>query len=111
MNEPETAISLKEAARRLGVAYNTVFHRRQQIGFRLPGCRKWLIWPSRLAELSQPRNNVIRLALADDIKEPSCQSNSATALGGLMYARQAERELDALLARPIGGKRRNTTTA
>jgi len=36
---------LKEAARRLGVAYSTVFHRRERIGFRLPGCRKWLIWP------------------------------------------------------------------
>jgi len=107
----ETAISLKEAARRLGVAYNTVFHRREQIGFRLPGCRKWLIWPSRLAELSQPRNNVVRLTLQGDTGEITCRSNSVTASGGLIYARQAEKELDALLARPIGRKRRNTTTA
>jgi len=109
MNE-ETAISLKEAARRLGVSYQTVFHRRQQIGFRLPNCRKWLIWPSRLAELSQPRNNVIRLALHDDTGVSSCRSDSVTEPGGLIYARQAEKELDALLARPPGRLRRNTMT-
>lgn len=39
----DTAISLREAARRLGLSYQTVFARRHEIGFRLPGCRKWCV--------------------------------------------------------------------
>ncbi len=52
----EKAISLKEAADRLGVSYRTVFDQREKLGFRIPGSRIWRVWPSTLAEFSRPRN-------------------------------------------------------
>src|SRR5690606_11882529 len=60
--QDEKALTLKEAADRLGLSYRTIFDKRQEIGFRLPGSRVWRVWPSRLAELTRPRNNAIRLS-------------------------------------------------
>lgn len=110
MQPDEIAISLAEAARRLGLSYQTVFARRHEIGFRLEGCRTWRVWPSRLEEITRPRYKVTRLALRST-GDSSCRSDSVTAPGGLISARQVDKELDALLARPTVGRRRNTTTA
>jgi len=107
----ETAISLREAAARLGLSYQTVWARRHQIAFRLPGCAKWLVWPSTLEQLSAPRYNVTRLALRSDTGESKCRSDSVTVSGGSIYARQAAKELDDLLGLPTKGRRRNTTIA
>ena len=107
----EKALTLQEAADRLGLAYSTVFAKRHAIGFRLPGSRVWRVWPSRLAELSQPRYNVTRLSLRVG-KEETCQSvkMKKPASGTLTSARRAEKELDALLGQRTNGQRRSTTT-
>ncbi len=108
----ETAISLKEAARILGLSYQTVFERRAQIGFRLPGSRVWRVWPSQLANLTRRQYNVTRLALrSDNTGASECRSDSVMVSGGSIYARQAANELDDLLARVTKKPRRNTTTA
>src|SRR5690554_6524499 len=107
--QTENAISLREAADRLGVSYQTVWQRRHKIAFRLPDCRKWLVWPSTLEQLSQPSYNVTRLALRHDTKESLCRSSSVMAYGGSISARQAAKELDALLGQPTKGRPRNTT--
>lgn len=105
----ETAISLQDAARRLGVSYQTVWQRRGDIAFRLPGSRIWRVWPSRLASLSERQYKVTRLTLRSDM-EKSCRSDNAAILGGSISARQAASELDDLLKPRTGAKRRNTTT-
>lgn len=107
----EIAISLREAAKRLGLSYQTVFARRKQIGFRLPGGRAWRVWPSQLALLGQKSNNVTRLSLQVDGDSP-CQSAEIKypGFGRSTSARQASRELDALLAPQKKKPRRNTTT-
>ena len=61
--DEEIALTLQEAAARLNLSYSTVFAQRERIGFRLPGSRVWRVWPSRLAELGQKRNNLTRLAV------------------------------------------------
>lgn len=106
----ETAISLKEAAARLGVSYQTVWQRRHKIAFRLPDCRKWLVWPSTLEQLSTPRYNVTRIASVGD-RRNTCQSDNVTASGMSISMRQAEKELDTLLAQRTKNPHRNTTTA
>ena len=53
----EKAISLKEVAERLGVSYRTIFDRRTELGFRIPGSRVWRVWPSTLADFSRPRKS------------------------------------------------------
>jgi len=112
MTEPEVAISLREAARRLGLSYQTIFERREQIGFRLPGSRVWRVWPSQLANLTQRRYNVTRLALRSDTTGASeCRYDSVKVSGGSIYARQAASELDDLLAQVTEKPRRNTTIA
>ncbi|MFX5751965.1 hypothetical protein ABTE32_21335, partial [Acinetobacter baumannii] len=63
MDCDEAALTLHEVAARLKLSYSTVFAMREHIGFRLPGSRVWRVWPSRLAELSEKRNNVTRLPL------------------------------------------------
>jgi len=108
----ERALTLQEAADRLRLAYSTVFAKREQIGFRLPGSRVWRIWPSRLAELTEKRSNVTRLSLrVGGVEECQSAKMKKPASGTLTSARQAARELDALLARPTERPRRNTTTA
>ena len=48
----ENAISLQEAAAVLNLSYSTIFARRFEIGFRIPGSRIWRVWPSTLSNLS-----------------------------------------------------------
>src|SRR5690606_19235068 len=107
----EKALTLKQAAEVLGLSYQTVFARRREIGFRLPGCRKWCVWPSRLEEISRPRYNVTRIASVGIDRSTSCQSDCVTASGTSISARQAAKELDTLLARRTKSRRRNITTA
>ncbi|MEK6418467.1 MAG: hypothetical protein V4801_02605 [Burkholderia gladioli] len=110
-DEPETALTLQQVADRLQLSYGTVFSMRQRIGFRLPGSRVWRVWPSRLADLSEKRNNLTRLSLRVG-GEAACQSESAKApmSGSLISGRQAEKEFDVLLKRLKDARRRNTTT-
>lgn len=107
----ERALTLQEAADRLRLAYSTVFAKREQIGFRLPGSRVWRVWPSRLAELTEKRSNVTRLHLRVG-EDRECQSakTQSPAYTGLTSARQAAKELDALLERKTAKPRRSTTT-
>jgi hypothetical protein len=111
MEAQETAITLQEAADRLHLSYSTVFAHREKIGFRLPGSRVWRVWPSELAALTEKRSNLTRLHLRVG-GETECQSAKipTPASGGLTSARQAAKELDALLAQRTGKRRRNTTT-
>ena len=109
----EKALTLKEAAEKLGVSYHTIFSRRHKLGFRLPGSRIWRIWPSQLAEYTRPRNNVFRLSLrADDRSNSSWQSeNTRSRASGISTSlRQAEKELDALLELETKEKRKSCTT-
>lgn len=111
MEAQETALTLRQAADRLGLSYSTVFSKRAEIGFRLPGGRVWRVWPSQLAALTEKRSNLTRLHLRVG-GESECQSAKTPppAFGGLTSARQAAKELDALLARQTVNQRRNTTT-
>lgn len=63
MGADEKALTLQEVAAQMQMSYSAVYAKRHQIGFRLPGSRVWRVWPSRLAELTQPRYNVTRLSL------------------------------------------------
>lgn len=105
----ECAISLKEAARRLGLSYGTVYQRRYEIGFRLPGCRTWRVWPSRLVELSRPRTRVMRLGVTPSREEDLPHRGRAVFVDSIISARQASKELDELLARATSSKRRKNT--
>ncbi len=107
---PECAITLQAAAERLGVSYQTVFARRRDIAFRLPGSRIWRVWPSALASLGQRQYNVTRLVLRSDKEQITCQSDSAMVSGGSIYARQAASELDKLLEQKTKKRPRNITT-
>src|SRR5690606_8367391 len=109
--EPERALSLKEAAQRLGVSYQTIFARRHKIGFRLPGSRIWRVWPSQLAEITRPNYNGTRIAAVGDDRRTLCQSDNVKASGTSISMRRAEKELDTLLERLTKKPRRNTTTA
>ncbi|WP_157650440.1 DNA-binding protein [Burkholderia ubonensis] len=107
----ETALTLQQAAERMQLPFSTVFSMRKQIGFRLPGSRLWRVWPSRLAGLTEKRNNLTRLSLRVGV-EIGCQSADVKAPGSglLTSARQAAKEFAALLKQRTGGQRRNTTT-
>ncbi|WP_241300568.1 hypothetical protein [Burkholderia stabilis] len=107
----ETALTLQQVAERMQLSYSTVFSMRKQIGFRLPGSRVWRVWPSRLASISEKRNNLTRLSLRVG-GENGCQSADVKVPGsGLSTsARQAAKELDDLLKQLKGGLRRSTTT-
>ena len=98
------AISIREAAELLGVSYGTAYAHRLELGFFRVGAA-WRIWPEQLKNI--PAYNGNRPAPAD--KEKLCQSVSAETSTGLISAYQAEKELDALLARATERKRRNTT--
>src|SRR5690625_2966489 len=106
----EKALTLKEVAEKMGLSYHTIFMKRHEIGFRLPGSRVWRVWPSTLEQLSKPRNNLIRLSLRG--QEASCQSANIPSpkCGGSISARQAAKELDALLGQQTDKRRRNSTT-
>ena len=111
MSDDETALTLQQVAERLQLSYGTVFAMRQKIGFRLPGSRVWRVWPSRLADLSEKRNNLTRLSLRVG-GEQGCQSTNEKARmsGTSISGRQAEKEFDVLLKRLKDAQRRNTTT-
>jgi hypothetical protein len=108
----ETALTLREAAKLLNLAYSTVFAKRKEIGFRLPGSRVWRVWPSRLAEFDKPRDNVIRLSVRVGKEEP-CPSAKIKPLVSISStsALQAAKELDDLLKQRIAKPRRNITTS
>ena len=106
----EVALTLEQVAKRLSVSYQTVFARRREIGFRLPGSRIWRVWPSTLASMSERQYNVTRLVLRSDKEQVTCQSDSAMVAGGSIYARQAASELDKLLAQKTKKRHRSTTT-
>ena len=106
----ETAISLKEAAERLGVSYQTVWQRRHKIAFRLPDSRIWRVWPSQLAKITQPNYNVTRIASVGD-RRTQCQSDNVKVSGTSISMRRAEKELDTLLARRTKKPPKNITTA
>ncbi|CAJ4125544.1 phage integrase family protein [Burkholderia pseudomallei] len=107
----EIALTLRQAAERLQLSYGTVYEMRHALGFRLPGSRVWRIWPSRLAELTQNRNNGPRLSLRVD-GDSECQSAKIKnpVSTSLTSARRAAKELEGLLARPTAKKPRSTTT-
>ncbi|WP_186198968.1 DNA-binding protein [Burkholderia gladioli] len=71
----EIALTLQQVAERLQLSYSTVFAKRHQIGFRLPGSRVWRVLPSRLAELCQTAENRPRLPLrvGGEMKCPSAK--------------------------------------
>ena len=97
----ETALTLKQAAERLQVSYGTVFERRHEIAFRLPGSRIWRIWPSALAALNKPRNNVTRLSLRNQDSECPSAKIKLPESGGSIYARQAAKELGMMFKTPV----------
>jgi len=109
----EKALTLKEAAELLGYSYGTIFQKRYELGFRLPDSREWRIWPSRLAELTRPKNNVIRLSTRVTGETDLCRSQNGPirASGGLMSHRRVAKELDALLGQATAKKRKSSTTS
>lgn len=107
----ERALTLQEAAERLHLSYSTIFAKRAEIGFRLPGSRVWRVWPSKLAALTEKRSNVTRLSLrVGGVNECPSVSTPIPAPGGSISARQAANELDVLLGRKTERPPRNTTT-
>jgi hypothetical protein len=110
----EKAISLQEAANRLGVHYQTVYRRRHQIAFRLPDSRIWRVWPSTIAKLGKKRQNVYCLSLHVDNEQENlkCHYSSAkTPLsGGLISGQKAAKELDEALAQPSKAKLKSFMT-
>ena len=106
----ENAISLRQAATVLSLSYSTIFARRHEIGFRIPGSRIWRVWPSTLANLSS-RAKLIPLSLRA-AQDTSCQSlgTLSQATGGWTSHHQTAKELDALLARPTAKRLKSCTT-
>jgi hypothetical protein len=104
----ERALSLKQVAELTGFCYSTIFAKRKQIGFRLPGSRVWRVLPSQLAELMQPSNNQTQLSLRVD-GENTCPSAKIPfpVSGSSISARQAAKELDALLAQRTAKRRKS----
>ncbi|WP_233445544.1 helix-turn-helix domain-containing protein [Paraburkholderia caribensis] len=113
MNEPvvigERAITLREAAALLRVSYNTVYARREELGFFQIGSI-WRIWPDDLKAALRQDYNTRRQARAEKEKEP-CLSVSAEMSIGLTSERQAASAFAARVARRTAKQRRNTTTS
>lgn len=110
--DDERALTLRQVAERCQLSYSTVFAMRHRIGFRLPGSRVWRVLPSRLAELCESPDNRPRLPLrvGGEMQCPSAKTNSPVS-GTSTSARQAVKELDALLKPWSARRRRSTTTA
>ncbi|ARL52220.1 hypothetical protein BOC51_11700 [Burkholderia pseudomallei] len=106
------ALTLQQVADRLQLSYSTVFAMRHRVGFRLPGSRVWRVLPSRLAELCETKNNVTRLSMrvAGENQCPSAKIKIPGS-GTSTSARQAAKELDALLKPRTERRLRSTTTA
>lgn len=115
MNKQEDyALSINEVAELLGVSYWTIYAKRHELGFRLPGGRKWYIWRSALDNFGKKRNNVFRLSvLAREDTSYQYTEKTATRIpsGGLTSGHQAAKELDDLLAQGTKKKPKSTTTA
>lgn len=107
----ETALTLQEAAKVLNLSYSTIFARRHEIGFRIPGSRLWRVWPATLANLSN-RSKLVPLSLRV-VGVNECQSTNIpkVAPGGWISRHQTVKELDALLAQPTKRLRKNSTTS
>lgn len=102
------ALSIREAAQLLRVSYATVYAHKKQLGFFRVGAA-WRVWPEKLNELAGGYNDTRPARTERESK--SCLSESAAVSISLTSARQAERELDALLEPATARKRRNTTTS
>lgn len=101
MDKGDKALTIQQAADILGVHYQTIYSRRNELAFRLPNSRIWRIWQSTLENLGKKRNNVISLSLhaKDDKEIKQCQSTNVQTpnIGRLISSVQVEKELDALL--------------
>lgn len=87
----EKALTLKEVAELLDLSYSTVFDKRYQIGFRLPGSRIWRVWPADLGKLRPQVPEPRPLISAGDRTTIPSPTVKAT-------RREAGKELDRLLA-------------
>ncbi|WP_336597187.1 helix-turn-helix domain-containing protein [Paraburkholderia bengalensis] len=104
----DRAITLREAAALLRVSYNTVYARREELGFFQIGS-VWRIWPDDLKAAVREEYNKRRPARTEQEKK-ECLSESAAVSGSLTSAPQAVKEFAALVARRTERKHRNTTT-
>jgi len=106
----ERALSLKEAAEVLGVSYYTVYSKRFELAFRLPGSRIWRVWPSTLQNL---RSGVNLDSLSVRGLEKSCQSISTRnrRIGTSDSQHQAAKELNDLLEHRIAKPLKSITIA
>ena len=102
----ERALTLREAAALLRVSYNTVYARREELGFFQIGS-VWRIWPDDLKAAVREEYNKRRPARTEQEKEP-CLSVSAEMSIGLTSERQAASAFAARVARRTAKQRRNT---
>ena len=97
----EKALTLKEVAELLGLSYHTIFEKRYQIGFRLPGSRVWRVWPADLEKL-RPQAPPPRPSITvRDYGAPLVHQPFRTPA-----AREASKELDRLLAERLVKKKK-----
>ncbi|WP_175656487.1 helix-turn-helix domain-containing protein [Burkholderia ambifaria] len=106
---PARALGLQEAADLLNVSYSTVFANRQALGFFQVG-RQWRIWPETLREEMGRRTK--KSSSTDIGIDPSLPPDRIPPLRPQTLspsARQAEKELDALLKslKPAAKRRQN----
>lgn len=96
----EETLSIKQAAKHLGMCYSTVYSHRLDWGFfQMKGSKLWRIHKSDLEQLKKRSNNTGRLALSVD-EVTLCRSSNEMkpAHGGWILPHQTAKELDALLA-------------
>ncbi|WP_417276402.1 helix-turn-helix transcriptional regulator [Castellaniella sp.] len=89
----EKALTLKEVAELLGLSYSTIFAKRHQIGFRLPGSRVWRVWPADLEKLRPQMPTPQSPITVQDYGAPLVRQPFRASA-----AREASKELDRLLA-------------
>jgi hypothetical protein len=106
----EPALGLREAAQLLGVSYETVCRHREELGFFRVGAQ-WRVWPGRLGEATSG-NAERRSGQAEETtpQRPSGHVARSTAIP-LLSASEAEKELDALIARRRTRKRGRSGSA
>ncbi|WP_147692649.1 helix-turn-helix domain-containing protein [Vogesella mureinivorans] len=75
--------------------------------------RSWVFLESDLVNFLRAKQNEQRqkAQVGEVVKGEVCRSTKEERLGGAISQRQAERELDSLLARVTGRKHRNSTTS
>ena len=108
----ERALTLREAAALLRVSYNTVYARREELGFFKIGS-VWRIWPDDLKKaVGRQDYNESRPARVELEKNACLSANARVPTSGTsISARQAAAELDKLLARQTKRRRRSFTTS